>query len=137
MQLTRFTDVSLRVLIHLANLEPEKTATTQEIATLYNVSYNHLNKAVHTLSKAGLITSSRGRSGGIQLAKDPTEIGLGEVVRLTEPSAEIIDCFDQPCPLRFSCALKCVLDEAKVAFYAQLAKYTLADVAKGKTIALE
>ncbi|EYB69469.1 hypothetical protein DEIPH_ctg005orf0023 [Deinococcus phoenicis] len=129
MQLTRFTDVSLRVLMHLARLAPHEQATTQDIAARYNVPYNHLNKAVHHLSKAGWITSSRGRGGGIRLAVAPGELRIGEVVRSTEPPGDVVDCFSQTCPLRFACALKCALDEAHRAFYARLDEYTLADVA--------
>lgn len=129
MQLTRFTDVSLRVLMHLARLAPGQSATTQEIAAQYNVPYNHLNKVVHHLSKAGWVAASRGRGGGLRLAVPPQELRIGAVARSTEPPGDVIDCFTQACPLRFACALKCALDEAQRAFYAKLDEYTLADVA--------
>ncbi|MBB6017728.1 RrF2 family transcriptional regulator [Deinococcus radiopugnans] len=129
MQLTRFTDVSLRVLMHLARLAPGQSATTQELATLYNVPYNHLNKAVHHLSKAGWVAASRGRGGGLRLAAAPGELRVGTVVRSTEPPGDVIDCVSQACPLRFDCALKRALDTAKQAFYTTLDGYTLADVA--------
>ncbi|MDV6374032.1 Rrf2 family transcriptional regulator [Deinococcus arenicola] len=56
----------MRVLMYFARLAPSQSATTQELAALYNVPYNHLNKAVHHLSKAGWVAASRGRGGGLR-----------------------------------------------------------------------
>ncbi len=136
MQLTRFTDAALRVLMHLAQLPPGQHATTQDLARQYNVPYNHLNKAVHHLSKAGWITATRGRGGGLRLAVPPHDLRIGIVVRSTEPSAEIIDCHTQTCPLAPGCLMKHALDDAQRAFYARLDTYTLADVARGTMLLL-
>lgn len=128
MQLTRFTDASLRVLMHLAQLPVGEQATTLELAERYNIPYNHLHKAVHHLSKVGWVNAARGRSGGLRLAIAPKDLTIGQVVRSTEPSLGVIDCFTQACPLRLHCGLKCVLDQATQAFYDQLDRSTLADV---------
>ncbi|MDP9766598.1 RrF2 family transcriptional regulator [Deinococcus enclensis] len=136
MQLTRFTDAALRVLMHLAQLPPGAHATTPELAERYNVPYNHLNKAVHHLSKAGWITATRGRGGGLRLAVPPHELRIGTVVRSTEPPGEIIDCHAQACPLAPDCLMKHALDDAQRAFSARLDSYTLADVARGNVLTL-
>ncbi|AZI41814.1 Rrf2 family transcriptional regulator [Deinococcus psychrotolerans] len=128
MQLTRFTDASLRVLMHLAQLPPGQQATTLELAERYNIPYNHLHKAVHHLSKVGWISAARGRNGGIRLAAAPSDLTIGQVVRSTEPPGDVIDCLSQECPLRLHCGLKGVLNQATQAFYAQLDRTTLADV---------
>ncbi|MCD0155915.1 MULTISPECIES: RrF2 family transcriptional regulator [unclassified Deinococcus] len=136
MQLTRFTDAALRVLMHLAQLPPGAHATTPDLATQYNVPYNHLNKAVHHLSKAGWITATRGRGGGLRLAVAPQDLRIGAVVRSTEPPGEIIDCDTQPCPLAGACLMKRALEDARQAFYDRLDSYTLADVARRPLISL-
>jgi putative transposase len=52
------------------------------------------------------------------------------VLRQTEPKAPIIDCFTQKCLLRFDCSLKAVLDRTYGAFFAEMDRYTLAEIAK-------
>ncbi|GEM45047.1 RrF2 family transcriptional regulator [Deinococcus cellulosilyticus] len=137
MQVTRFTDLSLRLLMHLMQTPDHSRATVQEVADRFNVPYNHLNKVAHALSKMGIIQGSKGKNGGIRLVKAPSEVRLGDLVRLTEPQADIIDCNIGPCPLRGNCKLKCVLVDAREAFYAKLNEYTLADVAATPFIQLE
>ncbi|WP_034335035.1 RrF2 family transcriptional regulator [Deinococcus misasensis] len=137
MQVTRFTDLSLRLLMHLMQSPEQSRTTVQEVAVRFNVPYNHLNKVAHGLSKMGIIRGSKGKNGGIRLARDPAEIRLGDLVRQTEPQSDIIDCSVGPCPLMGNCKLKCVLLEARDAFYAKLNEYTLADVAAQPFMQLE
>ena len=133
MQLTRFTDLSLRALMYLAWRPEGDGANVGKMARAYRVSENHMVKVVHHLGKIGLVTTTRGRNGGVKLALDPTEIRIGEVVRLTESSFELVDCdLPHPCPLRTGCRLKNALDGAMEGFLAHLNQYTLADVAKGE-----
>ena len=68
MRFTAFTDFAFRVLIYLA-LEPERRATISDIAGRYGVSKNHLMKVVNQLARAGIVTASRGRNGGLLLAR--------------------------------------------------------------------
>jgi Rrf2 family nitric oxide-sensitive transcriptional repressor len=92
MKLTSFTDYSLRVLMYLA-VQPERRATVAEIAQAFGVSENHLTKVVHGLGRQGWIETSRGRGGGMLLAKAPQDIRIGEVVRDTEGAAVPAECF--------------------------------------------
>ncbi len=130
MQLTLYTDYSLRVLLYLA-LNPERRCTISEIAEAYGVSRNHLVKVVHNLSKDGWITTTRGKSGGMQLSLPPEQIVLGAVVRQTEPHMNLLECFDSEtntCPITEACALKRVLYQARRSFMDVLDSHTLADV---------
>jgi Rrf2 family nitric oxide-sensitive transcriptional repressor len=132
MQLTRFTDLSLRLLLYLAGREqPERaTVTARAAAEMFNVPYTHLVKVVHQLGRSGLLATTKGKGGGLRLARTPESIRIGEVVRLTEPKGSVIDCWTQPCPLRGACTLKHALDEALETFYISLDRYTLADMAE-------
>lgn len=128
MQLTRYTDYSLRVLIYLA-VYPEARVTITDIAQRYNISRNHLVKVVHYLANQGYILTTRGRHGGMGLAKKPEEINVGEVVRATEGTLEVIDCFTpNHCTILPSCVLRGVLMEARNHFMAVLDRYSLADL---------
>lgn len=133
MQLTLYTDYSLRMLLYLT-LE-EKGATITEIAESYKISRNHLVKIAHHLGKLGLIQTTRGRTGGLKLARPASEIGLGEVVRLVEPNFTLVECFDperNTCSLAPACALRGALYEAQRAFITTLDKYTLGDLVKNR-----
>ncbi|WP_020158626.1 MULTISPECIES: Rrf2 family transcriptional regulator [Methylobacter] len=133
MQLTQFTDYSLRLLIYLARLPEPGMATISEIAEYYQVSRNHLVKVANSLANQGLIMTTRGKGGGIQLARPAYTIGVGEVIRLTEVNMNLVECFDVPsnqCRLTRDCFLKGMLYEAQRAFMAVLDKYSLADAAR-------
>ena len=66
MQLTSYTDYSLRVLMYLG-VKGKQLSSISEIAKQYNISRNHLVKVVHKLAQEGFVRSQRGRSGGITL----------------------------------------------------------------------
>ncbi|WP_110113554.1 Rrf2 family transcriptional regulator [Bacillus sp. CGMCC 1.16541] len=131
MRLTQYTDYSLRVLLYLATYKPDELSNIKEIADAYNISKNHLMKVIHELGKLGLIETIRGRNGGIRLAKSPSDINIGAVVRKTEEDFHIVECFNREgnqCILSPSCKLKNVLHEALQAFIHVLDQYTLADL---------
>jgi Rrf2 family nitric oxide-sensitive transcriptional repressor len=130
MKLTRYSDYSLRVLIYLA-VRPEERATISAIADAYDISKAHLMKVVHELGRAGLVETVRGRGGGLRLARDPSQISVGDVVRSTEDVHELVECFDPEvnrCRIEPVCALHGALDEALEAFFKTLDGYTLADL---------
>ena len=130
MQLTLYTDYSLRVLIYLS-LNRERTSTISEIAEFYQISRNHLVKVVHNLSQKGYINSTRGKGGGLVLADDPKTVNVGKVVRDTEPNFHIVDCFNEettPCSVEPLCKLKGILGTALGQFLQVLDQYTIADM---------
>ncbi len=132
MQLTLYTDYSLRVLIYLG-IRPGQQATITEIADAYKISRNHLVKVVHNLANWGYITTTRGRGGGMMLAHKPEDICLGEVVRRTEPNFNMVECFDKEtntCPISPCCILIKGLKVARKAFLDVLDSFTLADAVK-------
>lgn len=130
MQLTLFTDYSLRVLIYLA-LHPERSVSSTEIARAFGISRNHLLKVVRSLAAHGLVQSTRGVGGGLRLARSASEIRLGQLVRRMEPGTPLLECFDlktNRCPIVPACALKGVLARALTAFHAELDRHTLSDL---------
>lgn len=130
MRLTLHTDFALRVLIHL-NAHPDRLCSISEIAQGYGISHNHLTKVVHRLGKLGYVTTLRGRNGGIRLARPPASINVGEVVRATEDSFQLVDC--PSCVIAPVCGLNGLLGTATLAFLAVLDKATLADIAGKRT----
>lgn len=132
MRLTVYTDYALRLLMYLA-LREDGLATISEVANSYGISKNHLMKIVHQLGVAGYVETLRGRAGGLRLAKRADEIGLGEIVRRTEPDMALVPCFspgDASCAIGSCCVLRGALDKARQAFVETLDSYTLSDLVK-------
>lgn len=130
MQLTRFTDYSLRVLVYLG-AHPGRLCTISEIAEAYRISENHLMKVVNRLATAGYIETMRGKGGGMRLSRAPKLINIGAVVRDMEERFDVVECFNeehQDCPLLPSCALKSVLADARRNFMSTIDRYSLQDV---------
>lgn len=130
MRLTRYTDYALRVLIHLAAAEG-RLCSIAGIAAAYDISQNHLMKVVNDLGRAGYVSTSRGRGGGLRLARDPAEINIGEVVRHTEEGFNLVECGN--CRIAPACGLTGLLAEALAAFIAVLDRRTLADITANRT----
>lgn len=133
MQLTRFTDLGLRVLMYLTQHERPSPVTNAEIASQFGVPHNHVIKVVHRLGKLGWVHTQRGRTGGLSLGIAPDALRLGDVLRSLETAQQLVDCAQPPCVLRGQCLLKNALDEGMRAFYETLNQYTLADLAKQRT----
>jgi len=136
MRLSVQTDYSLRVLMHLAVTSP-KLVTIRDIADRFQISRNHLMKVVNALARAGFVDTTRGRTGGIRLARDPAEIGIGDVVRTFESDSHLVECFNaekNTCLLTSACRLKGALLAASNAFYAELDHYRLSDFTRGNSL---
>ena len=133
MQLTRFSDLGLRVLMYLAHHDRAEPVTIAEIATQFQVPTNHLTKVVNKLGHLGWVTTLRGRHGGLRLAQAATQIHVGTVVQQMEGHEELIDCAGLDCVLTGRCLLQGALNAALRAFYDELNRHTLADVCGKRT----
>lgn len=132
MQLSKFTDYALRTLMHLA-VADEHMLTTRQIADIHRAKYNHLAKVTQWLVREGYVTSLRGRSGGLRLAKPIDEINIGHLARGLESKTDIVECMRADggnCILSPACGLTRALEEAQDAFFGSLETLTLADLTK-------
>ncbi|MCA8104898.1 Rrf2 family transcriptional regulator [Burkholderia sp. AU18528] len=134
MRLTDYTDYSLRVMLYLA-VRGEGLATIQEISDAYGISKNHLMKVVQRLGELGWVDTVRGRNGGLRLFADSLRLTVGQVVRATENDFALVGCFSpdgsepRGCVIEPQCRLKSVLAAARDAFFAELDRHTLGELA--------
>ncbi len=130
MQLTRFSDYAMRVLM-FAHAAGDRLVTIEEMADAYDISRAHLMKVVNALTRAGYLSAVRGRSGGLRLGMPPGDIVLGDVVRATEPDFALVECFatGNQCVITRCCKLQGVLGVALDAFLAVLDEQTLESIA--------
>lgn len=133
MQITHFADLGLRVLMYLAVGGAEHRATISEIADRLQVSRNHLVKVVHRLGQLHLIDTTRGKGGGLALARPPGDYRLGDVLQALEDNPSVIDCTTRPCALYRACNLKHALDSALNSFFAKLNEFSLEDAVRSPT----
>jgi Rrf2 family transcriptional regulator, nitric oxide-sensitive transcriptional repressor len=126
MQLNKFTDYALRVLMYVAP-ERDLPYTIAEIAQNLHVSQNHLIKIVHFMAKQNWVITSRGKGGGIRLNPNVLTLQLGTLVQTLQGDAQIVDCQKpEPCILLPRCGLKGILNQALIDFYQSLNQYTFA-----------
>lgn len=133
MQLTRFADLGLRVLMYLTQERAQVPVTNAEIASQFQVPHNHVIKVVNKLGKLGWVETQRGRGGGLRLAVSAESLRLGDVLRGLEPTHSLVDCDTPPCVLRQRCSVKSALDQALAAFYLSLNEHTLAALCRNRT----
>ena len=131
MQITRYTDYSLRVLIYLA-VNGGRLSTINDIAKSYDISKNHLMKIVQELNAKGYLLAIRGKNGGIKLNLKPADINVGKLVREMENDNKLVECFGEnnQCVITPACQLKQVFSHALESFFTTLEEYTLADLIK-------
>lgn len=134
MQLNLSTDIALRTLIYLG--QKDGPATIAEVSDAFDIVKTHLMKVVMQLVAAGVVVSERGRNGGIRLARNPSEIVVGDVVRLMESNLALLYCMkedapDDCCPLMPNCRLRKLFFNAQKAFLDTLDGSTLADLLPG------
>jgi Rrf2 family nitric oxide-sensitive transcriptional repressor len=130
MQLTLFTDYSIRVLMYLGT-HHDRLCTTKEISERYGISKNHVVKVVHRLAQLGYIRSVKGKGGGLSLLKDASDINLRDLISALEPNLNLVECFSDThsiCRIGSICKLKGILEKALKAFLDTLGDYTLADM---------
>lgn len=127
MRITKRTNIAVRVLMY-CTVNDDRLVTKSEIAACCNTSENHLAQVINRLGQLGYIHTLRGRKGGIELARPPGEIQIGDVFRALESHVPLTECFadvDNTCPLIDACRLRVAIADAAEAFYAHLDAITL------------
>lgn len=128
MQITRQADYAVRAMIYLAQLGPDRRASTSQIALEKQIPPSFLAKIVSQLSVAGLLQTSRGARGGVSLAKTPEEISLLDVVEAIDGPILLNECVgdNSSCSFGDSCPMKPVWCEAQQELVTRLGKTSFA-----------
>ncbi|MBR9651417.1 RrF2 family transcriptional regulator [Thalassovita aquimarina] len=133
MRLTTRTNLAARVLMACA-ANPDRLIRTAEIAGICNSSAHHVAVVVQRLHAEGYLSTLRGRSGGLRLARQADQVSIGAVFRLFEADIPFAECFDtenNTCPLTETCRLRGYVQRAVEAFYHELDMVTLEDLVRG------
>lgn len=132
MRLTTQTDYALRTLMYLATFGGRATAA--DVAGLFGISTHDVAKVVNQRARLGYVRSIRGIGGGIELAKSPETIRIGEAIEAFEGNMNLLECVstDNICAIENFCKLKGVLAEAERVQLEYLNGKTLQDVVPTK-----
>ncbi len=84
--LSQTTEYALRAVLHLAAHANGHPVRANELATGLGVPQNYLSKTLHQLARAGVLTSTRGPTGGFQLAVPAESLTLERVASIFEPT---------------------------------------------------
>ncbi|OOG22679.1 hypothetical protein B1C78_14470 [Thioalkalivibrio denitrificans] len=136
MQLSQFTDYSLRVLMYLG-FRNDDQVNISEISSAYDISRSYLMKVVSHLASKGFVHTTRGKGGGVRLSRPPSLINLGEVIRECETSFHVVECLgpvQSSCPLLPECVLRSILREATHGFLGILDKYSIQDLVASPSV---
>lgn len=110
--ISQTSEYALRSIVFLAE-NPNCLKAIPEIAGATKVPASYLSKVMHSLVKAGLLTSQRGLHGGFSLARSVDDLTIYDVVQAVDPIQRITACpLGLPAHELELCALHRQLDEA-------------------------
>lgn len=123
----------VRAMLELALHHNEGPIPLRTVAEQQQISEHYLEQLIASLRKAGLVKSIRGAQGGYLLAKEPSEITVGDIVRVLEgpiaPVECVADCADgDGCQRTEECVTKTVWIKLRDKINEVLDETTLADM---------
>jgi Rrf2 family protein len=126
-QLTRAADYAIRVMIHLASLPPGERSSRSALAGAAECPEQFLSKVLQSLTRAGLVTSHRGNTGGFELPRARRNSTVLDVVEAIEGPLRLNICLgsDTACERQANCPSHRVWEGAQEA---------LASVLRGASI---
>ena len=97
---------ALRVMLELAQSQPDAYMPLPLIAQRQGISEKYLESIIAILSRAGLVEGLRGKGGGYRLTRSNAKYSVGESRRLTEGALAPVTCLEgaeNPCPRAGEC----------------------------------
>ncbi len=129
--ITRNTDYAVRALCCIAEQKQEVISADRLVKSL-DMPRPFLRKILQTLTKAGLLNSSKGKDGGFTLALSPGEITLTDVMKIFQGPIKLNECTFKKniCPYINDCLLKKKIDEIEKEVIAKLKAITIESIIK-------
>ena len=136
MRLSRQGEYALKAMVYLGFRHGQGPVQSKEIAGKEHIPLKFLEQILVLLRRAGFIRSRRGPGGGHQLARNPAEISLADIIRAIDGPLAPLDCVSRVayrhCPEEAKCGLRGVLLEVRNATAVILEGTSLADICAGK-----
>ncbi|MBI1869088.1 MAG: Rrf2 family transcriptional regulator [Methylocystis sp.] len=133
--LTRKAKYGLKAMVHLAGIEPGRTALVTDIASANQIPKKFLDAILAELRNAGFVHSKKGKGGGYTLARAAEQIPVGNIIRVLDGPLAPIQCASKTvyrrcddCRDETKCAVRLVMLEAREAIANVLDTRTLAQM---------
>ena len=107
-RIARQTDYAARLLLHLVSLGEDASASIADISAQRLLPMPFVRRMVAKLVAAGILTTTRGSKGGVQLGRPAAQISLGDLVQAMEGPIALNDCVHLPnaCPFMRDCPVQ-------------------------------
>ena len=130
LRFTKRADYGLMAIHYIATQEDHGAVSAKRIAEEFHIPAELLAKILQRLAKKRLITSQNGPKGGYVLARRPTEISVGDVVRALEGPINIVSCLEasSECPQMARCSLRRPVQKIQAAISQVLDTMSLAEL---------
>src|SRR6202161_4479506 len=126
---------SLKALAHLATLDSQAMTQAIDIAKANGIPKKFLDAILGELRNAGIVQSQKGPGGGYRLARVPSEIRIGHVIRTIDGPLAPIGCASRPayppcrdCSDVKGCNVRLMMTKVRDAISDVLDRVTLADM---------
>ena len=130
MKLSTRARYGTRALLEMAIHWDEGPILMRDVAQRQDVSLSYLEQLIGPLVASGIVRSTRGAKGGVELARPPQEVKLSEIINILEGSLAPADCLKDPsvCDRSQSCVTRDIWDEMGQAMNSVLEAKTLQDL---------
>ena len=128
---------ALRIMLDLAQQEPENFVSLTSVSGRQGVSVKYMEAIVAILNRAGFVESQRGKDGGYRLRRRPADYTVGSILKLTEGSmapVACLDCEQNGCDRADSCLTLPMWQRLDEIIDGYLEKVTLQDLLDGKNL---
>ena len=128
MQITRQANYATRAILYLSQFEVGESVSTGRVAREERIPPAFLSKIIARLSHAGITQASRGRYGGVKLARQPRDISMLEVIEAIDGPIELNECVgaNNNCPFTDTCPMQPVWCEVQERLVTRLKNTTFA-----------
>ena len=129
LRFTKRADYGLMAIHYIAVNDGFGAVSAKRIAEEFTIPPELMAKILQRLAKQRLIVSTNGPKGGYALARRPTEITVGQVIRALEGPINIVSCLeDSDCPQMQKCSLRRPVQKIQAAISQVLDTMSLAEL---------
>jgi len=139
LRINRKTDYAVRVVLALAKRPPGTRLSTDDIQAEMLLPRPFLQRIVAELARLGLVETTPGPNGGLELARAPEEISLRDVIEGLDGPLMLSDCLCEPgyCPLGASCPVRVQVGKIQRMLLRELEGTTFAKLAQDAHVLAE
>jgi Rrf2 family protein len=129
LRFTKQVDYGLMAMQYIAGHQGDGVIGVKRIAGEFRIPPERLAKILQRLARGGLVISHGGPRGGYRLPRPPSEVTIGQVIRILDGPIAIVSCMtNHDCPQMSRCSLRQPAWKIEAAITQLLGTMTLAEL---------